>query len=261
MDVVTFASLLSGYLFFGSSIFWSVMGLAVHNKLDSSVGLAIGLTFFLQFLGMAILVVKYLTLKAKEQSEVAATNWNSSDWVETDSPSSIWSANSDDWQTEPAIEKDVSTWVTFGLLMGSTLSFLISFFLPWFYQSIDFIDPEVYVLSTGLEVWIFISLIAFVTAAVLLLFQRTYLWAVILVAHFSSWWLALSLASLINRIDFAKAMEAMFNLPNLVTGLDSGFGVEFVNQSAGEAWFIVFPAAAMAVAASFLLARNYSIST
>lgn len=259
MDIVTFASLISGYLFIGFSLFWAILGLALHKKLEAPVGLAIGLTLVLQFLGMGILVVRYLMLRAKNESDTVSSDWDSSQWASGDSSfAPDWGSNSDHWVSETKTERGVTTWVVFALQVATILAFIISLFLPWFYQSIDIFDPSVYILSTGLEIWLFISLVTFAASAILVVFQKSYLWQVILVAHFSTWWLALGLASLSDRYNFAKAMEAMFNLPNLVTGLDDGFGVEFVNQTAGEAWFLVFPAAAMAVGSAFVLAKNYS---
>ena len=259
MDVVTFASLLSGYLFFGFAIFWSIIGVALHRNLDAPMWLALLLTFGLQFLGMAILLIRYFVLRAKNEADLMETDWSGKSWNEDESyPSADWSSSEDSWEHPPEQNRNPMTWTIFGLLAAAFIGMLITVWLPWFYQSIDLVDPAVFVFSSGLEVWLLLSLASFSAAAVLVFFQKVYLWTVILVGHFATWWLALSLASLIDRLSFIRAMEAMFNLPNLITGLDAGLGFEFVSQSAGEAWFAIFPCSALAVGAAYLLARAYS---
>lgn len=259
MDIVTFASLLSGYLFFGFAIFWSVLGLALHRRLDAPVALAVVLTFTLQFLGMAILVIRYFAIRAKNESQLIQGDWDNASWsADGANFSADWDSNTEDWESSPSVGKDPLSWTTFGLLTAAFIGFLITIWLPWFYQSIEIFDPAVYVFSSGLEVWLLLSMATFGAAAALTLFHKTYLWTVLLVAHFSNWWLALSLASLVDRLSFARAMDAMFNLPNLITGLD-GFGLEFVNQTAGEAWFVMFPSSVLAVGAVYLMARDYSL--
>ena len=259
MDIVTFASLLSGYLFFGFAIFWSIVGIALHRDLDAPVWLALLLTFSLQFLGMAILLIRYFVMRAKNEAELMEADWSSTSWNEGASFSSTdWDSSGESWDESPIKSKNPMSWTIFGLLAAAFTGMLITVWLPWFYQSIDLVDPAVFVFSSGLEVWLLLSMVSFATAAVLVFFRKVYLWMVILVGHFATWWLALSLASLIDRLSFIRAMEAMFNLPNLITGIDAGFGFEFVSQTAGEAWFVIFPCSALAVAAAYLLARDYS---
>lgn len=259
MDVVTFASQISGYLFLGFAIFWSVAGVALHGRLESPLWLAFTLTFTLQFLGMTILLIRYFFLRANNEAKLVESDWSPDTWSESqESVSFGWQSGSEVEDYGERKGKSLSSWTIFGLLSAAFLGMTLTIWLPWFYQTIELFDPAVYVFSSGLEVWLLFSLASFASAAALSLFGKTYLWTSLLVSHFASWWLALSLASLIDRLSFIRAMEAMFNLPNLITGLEGGFGFEFVSQTAGEAWFVIFPASALAVAAAYLLARDYS---
>lgn len=253
---------LSGYIYIAFSLFWGVVAIMFHRKLNIPLPAALALGLVLQVVGFAIMLLIGLVFKTK-QSQAVAYPTSTSDPFATPGfsqadpfgPGAFGVFDSYGEVSKPRTELGLMRIVVFGLAGLGIVLLVLAAFLPWFYSLAD-IEVSIGLISSGIEVWLLASVLA-VVAAVLLSLKRWSPISPILVGYFSSWWVALSLASMTNRLAFVNGVTSIFQLPNLIT-YQGGGSVEVVSQRIGEAWLALLPAGLLMLAAAYLFALQYS---
>ncbi len=137
--------------------------------------------------------------------------------------------------------------VLYGSLVVS-IAFVWSLFLTWF----NIITPNritkgINAFSTGFDFWVFISIGALIAAVILCLKKPSLISAVIL-SWIGTWWLMLSVASLTARDIFVSAVDALFQIPNLL-GSSDGYTQTWAFDI-GAAWYVLFLIAIILIVSS-----------
>lgn len=261
MDPVGFVTHLSGYIYIALSIFWTVTAVVFHKRLRTPLPVALSLGFVLQAVGFGVMLFLGLAHKADREYSASIDSgvggpFSGSSNLGGD-PFGSYSPRSSDFNfQENNSALDRSKFLPLGLLGGGILLLLVASFLKWFYSSSDnFGELGIGVLSSGLEVWILLTIFVGITSTVFIL-RRWSAAAPMLLAFMSGWWFALGLAALTSRLAFVLGMASVFQLPDVVS---STIGYDaIVSQRVGEAWLLVFPASILMLAAAFLLASSYA---
>ena len=240
------AQFISGLFFFAwlaSSIFWAFAAAAYSSwaRIDSRAAIPIGAIF--QGFGLIGLLI-YRSVRKANSTPNAFTMA-----LEPDSFNNSQDASTYDFFGDGQTKPPRNTWLTqkpgvyfFAAALTLIATFTISLFLTWF----NIADPtngagiELNAFSTGLEFWVFLTVLALVFAILVSIKKPSRIAAVIL-ASFASWWLMLSMASLLARGTFLKSVSDLFQIPALLVYRE-GFEYTFAFD-VGVAWYLILASA------------------
>lgn len=264
MGLVTFFLELSGFIFLAFALFWSVISTMFHKKLDIPLPAALALGFVLQAIGLALMLLISFARKSEKASlgnlVAPADPFAQSTGMISDSFAGTHEVPHEYSLHSPRRGLDPSKIPPLVLTLLGLVLFISSVPLTWFYSfAADGSETSVGIFSSGLEVWLLFTVLAAVAALVLSVKNWSML-SPLLIAYFSAWWSALSLAALTNRMAFIDAMSAVFQLPNVIVTSGIGELSQIVNQRVGEAWLVTLPASIFLLSASYYMAYRYATS-
>ncbi len=279
MGIIDFFGQLFFFVWFTSAIFWaaSTAAFASWARIDLRIAIPAGALF--QWIGFLAILITYFV---KKQGQAPAENYSSVGsefgYSTTDSsaggfgqsnpfnvagPSSF---SADPFGSAPYdstafgsafIAEPVSAplWskskAGAAVVYGSVaviVAFVAALFMTWF----NIITPAritkgINAFSTGFDFWIFIS-IGVLIGGIILCLKRPSRIAAVLFAWVGTWWLMLATASLTARDVFVGAVDALFQIPNLLGSTD-GFTQTWAFD-VGAAWYVIFINAALLIGAS-----------
>lgn len=262
MDFFRFFIELSGYIYIAFSLFWAIVAVMFHQRLNIPLPVALALGLVLQVVGIAIMLLIGLVFKAKQVSYTATPNFQSDPFGGRGGFATSDPFGGQDTYVTPAKSKTelgLTKVLAFGISGLGAVLLVLAAFLPWFYSYGTDVEIEVGLISSGIEIWLLLTVLS-VVAGVLLSLKSWSLFSPLLVGYFASWWVALSLASLTNRLAFVNGMSAIYQLPNVIS-FGGGGGSFAVSQRVGEAWLALLPAGMLLLAAAFIFAYKFALES
>lgn len=259
MDFLKFFIELSGYIYIAFSLFWAIVAVMFHQRLHIPLPAALALGLVLQVVGFAIMLLIGLVFRAKQADSTSAPNFQSDPFGGNAGFGTSDPFGTGDVYAIPAsskVELGFTKVLVFGMAALGAVLLVLAAFLPWFYSLGTDVELEIGLISSGIEIWLLLTILS-VVAGVLLSFRSWSLLSPLLIGYFASWWVALSVASLTNRLAFVNGMSAIYQLPNVISY--QGGGSSFVvSQRVGEAWLALLPAGMLLLAAAFIFAYKFA---
>lgn len=258
MDIFGFVFTLGIFAYLALALFWGITAAVVANLrgYNRYLGLMFGSLF--HAIGVVIVLIIASVQKPKQVGipPMGADNNLFSSNTTFSTPYSSGTTTSSDWFFDGASSNYVEYelpkgrgWLLdkpgFIYLLGTgivAILMVVALFLNWFFVIAD--NNEIIgitAFSTGLDFWTLITLMG-VSVALILLRNGNTPAASILFAWFGSWWLFIAIAAMVSRETFVRAVDLLFEIPNLIVE-GTGEFAEFSESWAfdlGPAWYLVF---------------------
>lgn len=269
MDIFGFVFTLGVFAYLALSLFWGVTAAVVANWSGQNrwLGLLFGALFHV--IGVVIVLIIGSVKKSSGSRKPSYTPALENDLFVsgTSTFASSGSSSSTEWFFDGASATYVEQtpnkergWLLDmpGLvyLIGTAVSvilMIVALFLNWFFviaESNEIIGITAF--STGLDFWTFVTVLA-VGGTLFFLTKGNSRVASVIFAWFGSWWIFLAMAAMISRETFVRAVDLLFEIPNLIVEGTGDFA-QFSESWAfdlGPAWYLVFAYGAILVGLSF----------
>lgn len=262
MDILGYFGQMIFFVWLTGAVYWSLVSFvfAGWSKRQTLTFSLVGAVF--QGPGFLGLVVFHFVMKDRESRKSFSlaplptqTSWDSPSQWSSPSDSSVFDSNTNSsFSLDNGFSSDVFattkkknwyfsmpglayTLTAVGLIAG----FTASLFLVWFSVRSKNSDLlQINALSTGLDFWIFFSIMG-VVATLILCGQKVARVGAVVLATVGALWLQLSLAGLLSRSTFINAVNTLFQIPGLVFSgnTENGF-VDVYAFDLGSAWYLVF---------------------
>ncbi len=269
MDIFGFVFTLGVFAYLALSLFWGVTAAVVANWSGQNrwLGLLFGALFHV--IGVVIVLIIGSVKKSSGSQKPSYTPALENDLFArgTSTFASSGSSSSTEWFFDGASATYVEQTPTKGrgwlldmpglvYLIGTAISvilMIVALFLNWFFviaESNEIIGITAF--STGLDFWTFVTVLA-IGGTLFFLTKGNSRVASVIFAWFGSWWLFLAMAAMISRETFVRAVDLLFEIPNLIVEGTGDFA-QFSESWAfdlGPAWYLVFAFGAILVGLSF----------
>lgn len=241
--MIEFITNIGGFVILGSALFWAAVGYAWSAKAGQPWwwGAIAGAIF--HGLGLVIVVIVFY---ASRSSSTRATSHDVDDlWGTTGASGTdpfgepLGFAPEDDGHNV-SYERDPSAVVRFVMPAVLVVVALTALTLPFYYLLPAAENFPVFAFGTGLDFWIFFSIVVIGLGAAFSHTKRPLI-AALSFAWVGAWWLQLSIAAMLDRSAFLAASQAVYQLPDLyVEGYveNGGFVTAYAND-VGQAWYLM----------------------
>lgn len=242
------------YTWLGGAVVWALASLAWARWTGQNAGIAIALGAGAQPFGLLALVMMFMSQRSRGfvggnsdyRSNPARFDETFGDSSESYGPTGEFNS------TKVARDHQATIRVLLGVSMASLIGAL--FFPAYYIFSGDFteLQPQL-AFSTGLEFWVFISLVG-MAIAIFAISRPLPRLVFVLLGWLGVWWFFLAVAAMTNREAFLTASQGLFELPDLFTG-GYGDGGDFVDvfvSQLGEFWYFALVGGLALIVAAFI---------